>query len=67
MLRADGQWLYGGTSSGDIVTMNILRKSMQMVHPACGGGVGAMIMSSQVRPCRWCTRRAGGGVGAMIM
>uniref|UniRef100_A0A7R9VRB2 Anaphase-promoting complex subunit 4 WD40 domain-containing protein n=1 Tax=Chlamydomonas euryale TaxID=1486919 RepID=A0A7R9VRB2_9CHLO len=32
---ADGQWLYAGTSTGDVVTINVLRRSMQMSHPAC--------------------------------
>lgn len=42
----DGLWLYCGTTSGDIVTINVQRRAMQMTHPACGSGVGAMCFTS---------------------
>jgi WD40 repeat protein len=38
----DGQWLYCGTSSGDVVTVNVARRSMQMSHPCCSSGVGSI-------------------------
>jgi hypothetical protein len=42
----DGAWLYAGTTSGDIVTINVLRAAVQLVHPACGGGIGGMVSNA---------------------
>ncbi|PNW70647.1 hypothetical protein CHLRE_17g728650v5 [Chlamydomonas reinhardtii] len=42
---ADGAWLYGGTTSADVVTVNVQRASVQMTHPVCSGGVGALLLS----------------------
>ncbi|KAG1653857.1 hypothetical protein FOA52_007561 [Chlamydomonas sp. UWO 241] len=58
---ADGQWLYAGTATGDIVTINVLRRAMQMSHPACGGGVGAMCLTPSGRLL------VGGGDGALTL
>lgn len=44
---ADGQWLYAGTSSADVVTINVARVCVQMAHPVCSGGVGAMLLNAQ--------------------
>ncbi|KAG2489873.1 hypothetical protein HYH03_011675 [Edaphochlamys debaryana] len=41
----DAAWLYCGTSSADVVTVNVQRKSVQMTHPVCSGGVGALMLS----------------------
>lgn len=37
---ADGAWLYAGTESGDVVTINAARRSVQLMHPVATGGVG---------------------------
>lgn len=37
---ADGAWLYAGTASGDVVTINAPRRAVQLVHPVASGGVG---------------------------
>lgn len=44
---ADGAWLYAGTSSADVVTVNVARASVQLAHPVCSGGVGAMMLNAQ--------------------
>ncbi|KAF5840969.1 quinon protein alcohol dehydrogenase-like superfamily [Dunaliella salina] len=41
-----GAWLYAGTSAGDVMTINVMRTAVQLVHPATRHGVGSMIMSS---------------------
>jgi len=43
---ADGAWLYAGTKSGDVVTVNVTRKAIQLVHPLCSIAVGAIVVSS---------------------
>mmetsp|Transcript_4915 Transcript_4915/g.10559 ORF Transcript_4915/g.10559 Transcript_4915/m.10559 type:complete len:624 (+) Transcript_4915:105-1976(+) len=58
---ADGQWLYGGTTSGDVVMVNVLRRAVQMTHPACANGVGAMTLSSNGRLL------VGGGDGTITL
>lgn len=42
----DGQWLYAGTTTGDVLTINVLRAAFQLTHPACSNGVGGMVLSS---------------------
>ncbi|GMH32361.1 hypothetical protein BSKO_00195 [Bryopsis sp. KO-2023] len=44
VFSADGQWLFAGTKSGDVVTINVKRKSIQVVHNVCSLGVGDMIL-----------------------
>ena len=58
---ADGQWLYAGTTSGDIVTVNVARRTMQMTHPACSAGVGAINLTSSGRLI------VGGGSGSLTL
>jgi WD40 repeat protein len=57
----DSQWLYAGTTSGDVVTINVLRAAAQLVHPACSNGVGAMVLSSTGRLL------VGGGDGGITL
>lgn len=45
----DGQWLYAGTTTGDVVTINVVRAAMQLVHPACSNGVGAMVSAAHAQ------------------
>lgn len=45
VFSANGEWLYAGTESGDVVTVNILRRTVQLVHPVCSLGVGAVMLS----------------------
>lgn len=40
-----GAWLYAGTSAGDVLTINVARLAVQLVHPATRHGVGSMVMS----------------------
>ena len=58
---ADGQWLYAGTTSGDIVTVNVARRTMQMTHPTCSAGVGALNLTSLGRLI------VGGGSGSLTL
>ncbi|KAI8474579.1 MAG: flagellar associated protein [Monoraphidium minutum] len=37
---ADGAWLFAGTESGDVITINVARRAMQLMHPVANGGVG---------------------------
>eukprot|EP00983_Pelagomonas_calceolata_P126730 1161334-Pelagomonas_calceolata.AAC.6 len=40
-----GAWLYAGTSAGDVMTINVMRTAVQLVHPATRHGVGSMVSS----------------------
>lgn len=61
VFSADGQWLFAGSTSGDVVTVNVARLTMQMAHPACSAGVGAMCLTSAGRLL------VGGGDGALTL
>jgi hypothetical protein len=51
----DGDWLYGGSSSGEVVTLNTKRLAIQMTHPVMHGGVFAMAhVGQQVCSCFLC-------------
>uniref|UniRef100_A0A061RFE0 Wd40 repeat protein n=2 Tax=Tetraselmis sp. GSL018 TaxID=582737 RepID=A0A061RFE0_9CHLO len=39
----DHQWLFAGSASGDVVVVNVARKNVQLSHPVCSLGVGAVI------------------------
>ncbi|GIL77007.1 hypothetical protein Vretimale_3268 [Volvox reticuliferus] len=43
LFSPDSNWLYGGTTSSDVVTINVQRLSVQMAHPVCSSGVGALL------------------------
>ncbi|GIL58625.1 hypothetical protein Vafri_13638 [Volvox africanus] len=43
LFSQDSNWLYGGTTSSDVVTINVQRLSVQMSHPVCSSGVGALL------------------------
>ncbi|GLC48645.1 hypothetical protein PLESTB_000121000 [Pleodorina starrii] len=45
LFSADGAWLYCGTTSSDVVTVNVQRRAVQMAHPVCSGGVAALLLS----------------------
>lgn len=49
----DGRWLYGGSSSGEVVSVNTKRLSVQMTHPVMHGGVFAMAHVGQ-KVCSSC-------------
>lgn len=36
----DGAWLFAGTESGDVVTVNAPRHAVQLLHPVAAAGVG---------------------------
>ena len=61
VFSADGAWLYVGTTSGDIVTVNVLRRTMQLVHPACSAGVGSVNLTASGRLV------VGGGSGSLAL
>jgi hypothetical protein len=44
-----GAWLYVGSAAGDVLTVNVMRTSVQLVHPATRHGVGAMVRSSSLQ------------------
>jgi WD40 repeat protein len=35
----DGTWLFAGTESGDVVTVNVPRRAVQLMHPVASAGV----------------------------
>jgi hypothetical protein len=37
---ADGAWLFAGTESGDVVTINVTRRAVQLMHTVASGGIG---------------------------
>lgn len=39
----DGQFLFIGSTSGDVIGVNVMRKAVQTTHPICRLGVGAML------------------------
>jgi len=36
----DGAWLFAGTESGDVITINTARQAVQLMHPVASGGIG---------------------------
>ncbi|GFR49400.1 hypothetical protein Agub_g11452 [Astrephomene gubernaculifera] len=61
----DGAWLYCGTGSADVVTVNVQRLSVQMAHPVCSGGVGALLLLPPTAPNAPLTLIAGGRDGSL--
>jgi len=61
VFSTDGLWLYAGTASGDVVTINVARRTMQLVHPACSAGVGAVKLTPSGRLL------VGGGSGSLTL
>eukprot|EP00775_Hariotina_reticulata_P008043 gene8043-8238_t len=43
---ADGAWLFAGTASGDVLTVNVARRAVQLLHPVASAGVGAIMLST---------------------
>ncbi|KAF6264277.1 flagellar associated protein [Scenedesmus sp. NREL 46B-D3] len=43
---ADGSWLFAGTASGDVLTINVARRAVQLMHTVASGGIGAVLLSA---------------------
>jgi hypothetical protein len=49
LFSKDGMWLYGGSTSGEVITVNAQRAAVQMTHPIMKGGVFVLrYLGSQV-------------------
>ncbi|WIA35292.1 hypothetical protein OEZ86_003749 [Tetradesmus obliquus] len=42
----DGNWLFAGTASGDVLTVNVARRAVQLMHTLASGGIGAVMLSA---------------------
>lgn len=57
LFSPDGAWLHGGSTSGEVVTSNVLRGTVQLVHPVGSGGVCALLQHGPKVCCRLGTGR----------